>query len=82
VGSWRRLNDEELRNLYASLSIIGMIMWTGYVARTEEMRNVYKVLVGKPKAERPLGMSSRRWKVNNVMGLRELAQDMVSGGFG
>jgi hypothetical protein len=37
TGSWRKLHNEELRNLYSSPSIIGMIKsrrlrWAGYVA--------------------------------------------------
>jgi hypothetical protein len=38
AGSWRRLHDEELHNLYASSNIVGVIKsrrvrWTGDVAR-------------------------------------------------
>jgi hypothetical protein len=28
--------------------------WTGHVARTEEKRNVYRILVEKPEGNRPL----------------------------
>jgi hypothetical protein len=40
IGGWRKLNNEELHNLYASPSIIRMIKsrnmrWAGYVARME-----------------------------------------------
>jgi hypothetical protein len=43
AGSWRRLHDEELRNLYVSRSIIRMIKlrrvrWARHVACMEEMR--------------------------------------------
>jgi len=27
-----------------------------------DMRNVYRILVGKPEGKRPLGKLSRRWK--------------------
>jgi hypothetical protein len=29
--------------------------WTGHVARMEEKRNVYRLLIGKPEGKRPLG---------------------------
>jgi hypothetical protein len=35
--------------------------WTGYMARREEERKAYKVLVGKPKGKIPLGRPRRRW---------------------
>jgi hypothetical protein len=33
----------------------------GYVALIGEMRNAYKILVGKPEGKRPLGRPTRRW---------------------
>jgi hypothetical protein len=36
--------------------------WTGNVARIEDERGVYKVLVGKPEGKRPLGRHRRRWE--------------------
>jgi hypothetical protein len=41
TGGWRKLHNEELRNLYCSPSIISMIKserirWTGHVARMGE----------------------------------------------
>jgi hypothetical protein len=29
--------------------------WAEHVALMEEMRNIYKILVGKPEEKRPLG---------------------------
>jgi hypothetical protein len=60
TGGWRRLHNEELRNLYTSPSIIRMIksrrmIWAMDVARMGEMKNTYRILVGKPKRKRPLG---------------------------
>jgi hypothetical protein len=51
-GSWRRLHNEELHNLYASPDIIRVIKsrrmgWVGQVARMREMRNAYYILFGK-----------------------------------
>jgi hypothetical protein len=39
--------------------------WEGHVARIEEERNVYRLLVGKPEGKRPLGRPRRRW-INNI----------------
>jgi len=58
AGKWRRLH-EELRNLYNSPSNYRVIKsrrmgWVGHVAHIVEMRNAYKILVGKPEGKRPL----------------------------
>jgi hypothetical protein len=54
TGGWRKLHNEELHNLYFSPNIIRMInsrrmRWAGHVARMEETRNAYRILVGKPE---------------------------------
>jgi hypothetical protein len=33
--------------------------WTGHVVHVEEMRNAYKMFVGKPEGNRPGGKSGR-----------------------
>jgi hypothetical protein len=38
----------------------------------EEKRNAYRILVGKPEGERPLGRPRRRWEVNIKMDVREI----------
>ena len=38
--------------------------WAGHVARMEDKKDVYMVLVGKPEGRRPLGRTRRRWKFN------------------
>jgi hypothetical protein len=50
TGEWRKLHNEELRNLYSSPDIIRQVKsrrvrWAGNVARMGEERKVYKVLV-------------------------------------
>jgi hypothetical protein len=35
-----------------------------------EKRNAYRILVGKPEGNRPLGRSRRRWVKNIKMNLR------------
>jgi hypothetical protein len=35
--------------------------WAGHVARMGEKRNAYRILVGKPEENGPLGRPRRRW---------------------
>ena len=44
-------------------------------ARLEQSINAYRVLVGKPEGERPLGRPRRRLKDNIRMDLREVSCD-------
>jgi hypothetical protein len=65
IGGWRKLHSEKLHNLYASSSMIRMIKsrrtrWAGHVARMGGKRTAYRILVGKPEGERPLGRSISR----------------------
>ena len=50
------------------------LRWAGYVARMEEGRGVYKVLVGKPEGKRPLGRPRRRWEDNIKMDLEDVGR--------
>jgi hypothetical protein len=66
TAAWRKLHNEELRDLYSSPSIIRIIKsrrmkWAGHVARMGEKRNAYRLLVGK----RPLGRQ-RRGRMDNI----------------
>jgi hypothetical protein len=77
TGGWRKLHNEELRDLYSSPNIIRIIKsmrmrWAGHVARMGEKRNVYRLLVGKPGGKRPLGRPRRRWLDNIKMKLLEV----------
>jgi hypothetical protein len=51
---WRKLHNEELRNLYSSTNMIRMMRWAGHVERMGEKRNAYRILMGKPEGKRPL----------------------------
>jgi hypothetical protein len=51
--------------------------WAGHVAGMEEKRNVYRLLVGKPKGRRPLGRPRRRWIDNIMMDLLEIGLSVV-----
>jgi hypothetical protein len=59
TGGWRKLHNEQLHNLYSSPNIrimkLKRMRWAGHVARMEQMRNAYKMLVGKPEGKRQLG---------------------------
>jgi len=44
------------------------------VARMEQGRGVYRVLVGKPEGKRPLGRPRRRWEDNIKMDLQEVGR--------
>jgi hypothetical protein len=77
TGEWRRLHNEELRDLYSSPSIIRIIKsrrmrWVGHVARMGEKRNAYGLLVGTPEGKRPLGRPRRRWMDNIRTNLGEV----------
>jgi hypothetical protein len=79
---WRKLHNEELHNLYSSLSIIRIIKsrkmrWAGHVARMREKRNVYSLLVGKPEGKIPLERPRRRWINNIKMDLLEIGLNVV-----
>jgi hypothetical protein len=75
IGYWRKLHNEELRNLYSSPSIIRMIKSrrmrrAGHVAQGK--RNSYTILVGKPEGEGPLGGPRCRWEDNMKVDLTEI----------
>jgi hypothetical protein len=37
--------------------------WADHVSSMGEMKNAYKILVGKPEGKRPLERPSRRWRI-------------------
>jgi hypothetical protein len=68
TGDWRKLHNEELRDLYSSPSIIRIIKsrrmrWADHVARMAEKLNAYGVLVREPKGKRPLTRPRRKRKL-------------------
>jgi hypothetical protein len=76
-GEWRKLHNEKLSGLYSLPKSVRVIKsrrlrWAGHVARVGEGRGVYRVLVGKPEGNRPLGRLRRRWDDNIRMDLQEV----------
>jgi hypothetical protein len=74
------LHNDELHSLYSSPNIVRVIMsrrmrWAGHVACMGEGRGVYRVLVGRPESERPLGRPRRRWEDNIKLDLRKMRID-------
>jgi hypothetical protein len=79
-GSWKKLHNDELHNLYSSRNIVRVIKsrkmrWAGHVVRMGEGRGVYRVLVGRPERKRLLRRPSRRWEDNIKVDLREIGID-------
>jgi len=77
TGEWRRFHNEELNDLYCSPNIVRVIKsrrmrWAGHVARMDEERGVYRVLLGKSEGKRPLGRPRRRWVYNIRLDLQEV----------
>jgi len=77
TGKCRRLHNEELNDLYSSPNIVRVIKsriirWAEYMARMDEERGVYRVLVGKLEGKRLLRRPRRRWVDNIRMDLQEV----------
>jgi hypothetical protein len=76
TGGYRKLHNEELRELYSSPNIIRIIKsrrmrLTEHVARMGEKRNAYRLFLGKPEGKRP----RRRWVENIRMDLGKVGWD-------
>jgi hypothetical protein len=79
-GSWRKLHNDELHDLYSSPNVVRVIKskrmrWAGHVALMGEGRGIYRVLVGRPEGKRPVGRPRRRWEDNIKMDLGEIGID-------
>jgi hypothetical protein len=82
AGGWRRLHNEEFHNLYASQNIIRVIKsrkmrCVGHVPRMGEIRNTYKIFVGKSEGKGRRGTPRRRREGNIRMDLRETEWEVV-----
>jgi len=72
-----KLHNEELSDLYCSLSIVRVMKlrimrWVGHVARMGKNRGVYGVLVGKTQGKRPPGIHRHRWEINIKVDLQQV----------
>jgi hypothetical protein len=81
TGEWRRLDNEELNNLYSSQNIIRVIKsrrmrWAGHVARMGEKRDAYMILVGRREGRRALGRPRHTWEDNIKMDLQDVGWGM------
>ena len=77
TSEWRKLRAEDFNDLYCSPSIIRVIKsrrmrWAGHVARVDERRGAYRVVVGKPEGKGPFGENRHRWEDNIKMDLQEV----------
>jgi hypothetical protein len=77
AGGWRRLHNEELRNLCHSPNVIReiksrSIRWAGHVACMGKLKNAYRILAGKPEGKGTLGRPRGRWEDNIRTNLREI----------
>ena len=61
IGSW--WGNRRKRDHWVDLGVDGWII-LGWIP---EERGVYRLLVGKPEAKRPLGRPRRRWVDNIIM---------------
>jgi hypothetical protein len=80
TGEWRKLHNEELHILHSSPNIIRQIKsrrirWAAHVARMEEERNVYRVLMRKPEGKKPLGSQG----IDGGMGSEWILRRLVGG---
>ena len=71
------MHNEELNDLYSTPNIAWVIKsrrmsWAGHVARMEESRDVYRVLVGKPEGKISLGRPRLRWEYNIKRNIQEV----------
>jgi hypothetical protein len=81
IRSWRKLHNEELRNLFSSRNIFLNDQVKEYEMAKDrrclgERRNSYRVSVEKLEGKRPLGRPRIRWKYNIKMGLWEVGWAM------
>jgi hypothetical protein len=82
-GSWKKLHNDEIHNLYSSPNIVRVIeskrmRWVGHVARMGEGRGVYRVLGGRPEGKKSLGRCRRKWEDNIKLDLREIGFDVAN----
>jgi hypothetical protein len=76
-GSWIKLHNDELHDLYCSPNIVRVIKSRrmGWVVHVARMGEGIGALVGRPEGKRPLGRPRCRWENNITMDLGEIGID-------
>jgi hypothetical protein len=77
MGEWRKLQNEELNDLYCSPIIIWVIKsrrlkWAGHIAHMGKRRGTYRVFMRKREGKRPFGKPRHRWENNIKKDLQEV----------
>jgi hypothetical protein len=70
-------HNEEFHDVYSSPNIVQVIKlrrmrWVGHVVQMVVGRGMYRVFVGKPEGNRPLGRPKCGWEDNIKMDLQEV----------
>ena len=65
IEECRKLHNAKLHALYSSPNVIMILRstrmrWTGHVARMEQSRDTYRILVRKTEGKKPLERQSHR----------------------
>jgi hypothetical protein len=81
---YRKLHNEEPKDLYCSPNIVRVIKlrrmrWVGHVARMWEKRGAYRVLMGRSEGKRPLGRPRHRWEDNITIDPQEVGWRIWTG---
>jgi hypothetical protein len=61
---WSDARNLVIETFCTAVQTLRRMRWAGHVVRIGDMRNVYKILFGKPEAKRPLGKLTRRCEDN------------------
>ena len=77
MGTGEGSTMRNFHSLYCSSNIVSVIKsrrlrWVGHLARIEEGRSAFKILIRIPTGKRSLGRPMRRWEDNIRMDLKEI----------
>jgi hypothetical protein len=80
IGGWRKLQNEEVHNLYSLPCIIRMtksrrIKWACHIVHMGKRRNACRIVVGKPEGKRSMGRPRCRWEDEIKTDLRQTGLD-------